>query len=224
MRRTLLPLLSIVVASASAGAQPQHPARPAVPQGWRWHLDAPGRLVLDSTFAISDSTFQLVMMPPGWHVTAGPAMTALDPAFRADGRFALESELFVFPSTKDGEIGVVVGGHELDGPGARWTAFVIRRDGSAAVLRRSDGGTRELVAWKPVARVAKPTEQGAARNVLRVDVDPGRVTFAVNGEKVAELPRADVQPDGAFGLRAGKLVNLHVSRLDLVRPLAPPRP
>ena len=49
------------------------------------------------------------------------------------------------------------------------------------------------------------------------------MTFLVDGTKVAALARADVAPDGHFGLRIGRGVNIHVVRLDFTQQLAPPR-
>ena len=49
------------------------------------------------------------------------------------------------------------------------------------------------------------------------------VTFLVNGQKVAEVPRTDGRFDGIVGLRVGENLNLHVTNLDITHRLALPR-
>jgi hypothetical protein len=54
-----------------------------------------------------------------------------------------------------------------------------------------------------------------------VEATAGEVIFSVNGTVVAKQPRGSVVVDGPFGLRIGKGVNVHVSRLDVTHRLAP---
>lgn len=50
------------------------------------------------------------------------------------------------------------------------------------------------------------------------------MTFSIDGNAIATLERAQVAPEGRFGFRIGRGVNIHVVRLDLTQRLAPPRP
>ena len=59
--------------------------------------------------------------------------------------------------------------------------------------------------------------------MLRVEAEASTVTFLVNGQKVAEVPREGTRFDGIVGLRVGENLNLHVTNLDLTHRLALPR-
>jgi hypothetical protein len=184
------------------------------PPDWRWALDR----------AVPDSEWRFVMMPPGYHVTTGPGVTLYHPAHRVDGVFAVESEIFLFPSTREGEYGIFLGGADLGGGTQRYVAFVARRDGAVAVLRRAGGETTAVVPWaRPDSAALTPASE-PARNVLRVTAEPRTVTFTVNGREVARLARDSIAVDGLFGFRMGAGVNAHVATLDVLRKLAPPRP
>jgi hypothetical protein len=172
---------------------------------------------------VPDSEFRFVMMPPGYHITTGPAATLFHSGHRADGTFTLESEIFLFPNSIDGEYGLFIGGADLDADGRVYTAFVARRDGATAVLRRAGAAVTPLVQWVRHDSVKTPGADEAVRNVLRVAVERAAVVFSVNGAEVARVPRDSVATDGLFGFRIGAGVNLHVTTLDHARRLAPPR-
>ncbi len=71
--------------------------------------------------------------------------------------------------------------------------------------------------------VRTPGAEDAVKNVVRVAVERAAVVFTVNGAEVARVPRDSVATDGLFGFRVGQGVNLHVTTLDFMRRLAPPR-
>ncbi|MGE0442677.1 MAG: hypothetical protein AB7S39_19510 [Gemmatimonadales bacterium] len=194
----------------------------AAPPGWKWTADGQVRMVNDEqTARESADAMWFVRMPPGFHITMGPGGVLYHPEAGADGRFEVESEIFLFPGTAQGEYGLMLGGRDLGGR-AGWTAFVARRDGSAAVLQRRDGETRVAREWQPSSAIVPGRADGTARNVLKVVVGT-EVVFTVNGGEVARLPAADLMLDGTIGLRVGAGVNLHVTSLDLLRHLAPAR-
>lgn len=206
---------SVVIGVALAAAFTRSlTAQQAAPAGWTW--------VFDRSPA-PDSAFSFVMMPPGYHVTTGPAATLFHPAYHADGIYTLESEIFAFPSASDEEYGVFIGGTGLEADGRGYTAFVARRDGSAAVLRRSGETVTPLVAWARHDSVNAVTAAEPVKNVLRVAVDRATVVFTVNGAEVARVPRDSVTVAGAFGFRMGRGMNVHVTTLDYTQRLAPPR-
>lgn len=203
---------SIVVAIVAALGTSLHAQQPATPDGWQWAVDGS-----------ADSGVHFTRMPPGYHITTGPAATLFHAGHQADGIFTLESRIFLFPNSADGEYGLFIGGADLSGAGRSYTAFVARRDGSIAVLRRAGGAVTPVATWVRHDSVKTPGADDAVPNVLRVAVERAAVVFTVNGAEVARVPRDSVATDGLFGFRVGQGVNLHVATLDFTRRLAPPR-
>ena len=212
-------ILVLCLATVSLDAQ----ATAVPPPGWAWVLDAPAKLVVGSRNTSTDSTFDFVHMAPGWHITMGPGGVLYDATVRADGRFIVEGEMILFPDASDAEYGIVVGGAALGGASVdvRWSAFVVRSDGSAAVFRHADGVTTALMPWSVHAAVVRKAAGGTAKNFVRVLAEPDSVRFVVNGQPIAAWSRASVSVDGTVGFRIGRGINLHVTNLDLTRRLAP---
>ena len=102
-----------------------------------------------------------------------------------------------------------------------YVAFVLRRDGHAAILRQGGGSPTAVSAWQRHAAILAGKPADNVKNVLRVDVDPVNATLSVNGEKVVSVPRAGIGGDGRIGFRIGKDMNLHISSLNVTRRLAP---
>lgn len=210
-----LPLLCLV--ASALGAQGIAPPAPA---GWRWATDSAARLS-SRTDSIFPGTFSFVSMAPGWHITMGPGGVLFHPDARAWGRFEVQSRLILFPGTAPQEYGVFVGGAALETRSPSWSAFVVRRDGRAAVLRHENGATLEIMPWTAAAGV----KAGAATNVVRVQVDTA-VHFVVNDSTVAVLPKSAVVTDGVYGFRIGRDLNLHITTLDATvrhAPVPPPK-
>ena len=203
----------LVIAAAAAFGTSLPAQQPAGPPGWQRAIDGQA----------PDSTVQFTMMPPGYHVTTGPAATLFNPAHRAEGIFTLESEIFLFPNSSDGEYGLFIGGADLPAEGRAYTAFVARHDGAIAVLRRSGSVVTPVVAWTRHDSVRTRVAEDAVRNVLRVAIERAAVVFSVNGAEVARVPRDSIVTDGLFGFRLGEAMNVHVTTLDFLRRLAPPR-
>lgn len=214
------------VVAAAAFALPAAAQSLAPPPDWIAITESPARNEPSQSMSgLPDSVYRFVMMPPGYHVTTGPGMLLYHPAYRADSIFTVEAEVFLFPGSSDEEYGVFLGGADLgSADGRRYTAFVLRRDGSAAVLRRSGAAVTPLVAWARHDSIAPHTGSGVVKNVLRVAAERGNVVFTVNGAEVARVPRDSVAANGHFGYRVGRGVNLHATTLDLTLRLAPPRP
>jgi hypothetical protein len=171
-------------------------------------------------------TVSFVPMPPGWHVTTGPGALLYDPAHTASGRYAVSMEVYLFPGTSQSGYGLFVGGSALESADAGYLAFTVTRDGAAAV-ERVEGARRTtlLPAWRAAAVKPHPGGDETVFNVLTVRIEPDSVRFDANGARVAALPRGTLPLDGAFGIRAGAGVNLHVSNIDFTTRLAPaPRP
>jgi hypothetical protein len=159
-------------------------------------------------------------MAPGWHITSTSGALLYLPGYQARGNYSIEAEVFLFPGESTEEYGVFIGGSSLDsGEVPAYVAFVARRDGKVAVLRR--GAVSPIVDWKTNEAVAPQSGTGAMKNTLRVDVNPLEIVFSANGKEALRLPRAGVVTDGQFGFRVGKAMNLHASRLDVTHRLAP---
>lgn len=190
------------------------------PADWKSVPDSPARII-EAGDAKPDAIF-FVAMPPGWHITQGPGGLFYQPEYQARGNFAIEAEIFLFPDSSAEEYGVFVGGRALDpGPGATYTAFVARRDGQTAILDRKASGVVPIANWTSNSAVLPSKGQEPVKNVLRVEASPGEIVFSVNGTVVTKQPRGSLVVDGPFGLRIGKGINVHVSRLDITHRLAP---
>ena len=220
MMRTAIWAATIAAAGSVAVSSQQK-----TPADWTWRTDAPA--TLGGGEAVGPASWHFVTMPPGWHITTGPGALLYPAADNtARGNFRIDAEIFLFPGTSQEEYGIFVGGAELEPARApAWVAFVVRRDGRAAILRSASGSVVPIRDWAAnEAVVPHPGgTSGTAKNVLTVDVAPREIVFSANGTAVATIPRADVQPDGVVGLRIGAGLNLHVSTFDLTRRLAPPR-
>lgn len=203
-----LTLLLAALALAAPQLEAQSLPRPA---GWRVLTDGASR-----------DTVHYVQMPPGWRMTTGPGAVLFDPSYQAVGRFAVEAEIFLFPNSSESEYGIFVGGSALDGPAPSYIAFVVRRDGQAALRRTVAGQGTALMSWRaaPTVKSLAGADE-PARNVLRLSVERDSIIMEANGGRVASIARADLPVDGVFGFRAGAGVNLHASRLDHLRRLAP---
>lgn len=209
----------LVWLAALVAASPLY-AQKAAPEHWQWALDSTARFITTSTDTVPAGTFTFVDMAPGWHVTMGPGGLLFDPRQQLEKRFSVESRIFLFPGTPGAEYGVFVGGKDLQGAERRWVAFLLRRDGSVAVVKHEKGVTDSVMRWTKHEAVKGGAEGGA--NVVRVVVD-SVVNFHVNGEPVTRLPRTQLNTDGMFGFRMGKGLNLHVTTLDVTQRLAPAR-
>ena len=202
-------------------APPQ--ARLETPSDWTWRLDGPAQMAADGK--TGEGQWWFVAMPPGWHITMGPGGLVYHPDYAGRGRFVAESEIFLFPDSSDEGIGIFVGGESLgEGDRPTYTALLLRKDGRASVSRQVKGAEATLVPWTPVPGVTPLVGKDAEKHAYRIEVDTAQVTFSIDGNAIATLERAQVAPEGRFGFRIGRGVNIHVVRLDLTQRLAPPRP
>lgn len=211
--RAVAALLALVVT-------PALPAAAQAPAGWQLDLDAPATAQPTEAGARErPDAYWFVEMRPGWHVTMGPGGRLFDPAFTAADRYAIESNIFLFPGGSDEGYGVFFGGSGA-GTGATWLAALLRRDGSAALLRHGPGVHEWVVPWAAHEAVKPGAAEEPVGNLLHVDVRRDSVHVFANGTQLYAVPRAGLVTDGSFGLRVGREVNLHVSTLDHTRRLA----
>ena len=215
---------SIAVVATLAAAALTAASKQQTPTDWTWRTDAPA--TLGGPDAVGPAAWHYVTMAPGWHITTGPG-ALLYPAAdnRARGNFRIEAEIFLFPGTDQQEYGIFIGGDGLE-PSSKsptWLAFVVRRDGRAALLQSGPSGIAPVRDWTTADGVV-PHPGGkdeTARNRIFVDVGPKELAFGANGKTAVTLPRAGAHTDGVFGLRIGAGLNLHVSAFDVTRRLAP---
>lgn len=217
---------SVVLAALLASpvvAHGQQAAAPAAPPGWTWSLDRPARMSAGGKAIGTDSLFEFALMAPGWHLTMGPGGVVHDPREKADHRFVVTAEMILFPDAAlDGEYGIFVGGMQLESAANKqWYAFVVRGDGSAAVMHRAGPETHMVMPWTMHTGV-KPRPDGATvTNVVQLRAEPDSIRFLVNGERITTFARTDLDVNGTFGFRVGNRVNLHITNLDVTRRLAP---
>lgn len=206
MRNTLaLLVLSTLLASPAAAQDLERP------EDWQVRFDNPGASEADLEM--------FVEMPPGWHVTTGPAGIFWSPENTASGDFRAEMEVFLFdPQGRREAFGMFVGGRQLDGAGQAYTYFLLR-DGGQFIIKRREGSEaptiRPWTAHEAVMAYADRGDDATAKNILAIEAEGGTVRFLVNGSEVASLPRSEVPVDGVYGFRVNHALNVHVSRLEV---------
>ncbi|HSK18585.1 MAG TPA: hypothetical protein VK912_05555 [Longimicrobiales bacterium] len=206
-----------VVLCMAGFASLAHAQETGIPAGWRWAPDRSGEA------AAADSALRFDHMPPGWHITSGPAGLLYPPAERAAGLFSLVADFVVFPETTESGFGIFLGGAELEGEAATYLAALLRRDGAVSVVRRTGGAETVLVPWTTNAAIKPHPGEGVITNRLRVNASTDSLRVFVNDSSVARVPLGSAATDGHFGFRVGRRVNLHLTILDHIRHLAPAR-
>ena len=182
------------------------------PPTWKVRLDAPDRGSLDDIWYVD--------MPPGWHVTTGPAAILWDPERTASGDFRIQSESFLFdPEGRREAFGFFFGGSDLEGPNQSYGYFLIREGGEFIVKTRRGAETETLIPWTAhpsiVSFATKPEDAQTAKNVLALEVSGSEIHFFVNDQEVGTLSRESLPTDGVVGLRVNHNVNIHVTNLDV---------
>lgn len=182
------------------------------PEDWKTRFDQPS--------ATEDQLDMYVAMPPGWHVTSGPAGIYWHPDSTSSGTYRVEMEVYLFdPGERREAFGIFVGGRDLEGPGQAYTYFLIRNGGEFIVKERVGAEAPTVHPWtshEAILAYADRGEDASVENVLAVEVGDQNVRFLVNGERVWEGPREGLSLDGNFGFRVNHGLNLHISRLETV--------
>ncbi len=210
--------------AALAGQEPEdhaghHAHAEGLPDGWMAHFDAAAGGDAHAHHQAAEGLV-FVDMPPGWHLTTGPSGIFYRHGDRAEGDFAVESEIHLFdPGERRESFGIFIGGRTLHDPEARrYTYFLVRRDGRFMIRERDGAEVRDIVGWTEHAAVAGWDERGEGQlsvpNLLRVEVRGQEVAYLVNGTEVASFSREGRAVDGHFGLRVNHHLDLHVTRLD----------
>lgn len=200
--------------SAPLGAQ--------APEGWNWKLDGDQRDPRSGAVASGDWAYQ--SMPPGWHITTTAQGVTLFPKEPRPmrGDFGVEVEFFLFSNPSAAGVGLV-GMATAGAARVEQLRFLLRRDGQVAVEGVRPEGDTLLVPWtSDTAAIAQNGEE-PMRYVLRIMHQAGVLAMSVNGREMLVLPLGPNVHEPIMGFRAGPGLNLHVSRFDLITPLAPPR-
>jgi hypothetical protein len=221
MRQVLI-LLTLLTAGAAAAEAPARPdaQQPVgenlqVPPDWHVRLDAPDPAVVVGADA-ETADIRFVSMTPGWHITTGPRAIFYHPGSSASGDYHAEAKIHLFdPGERREAFGLFIGGRDLDGEEPSYDYFVIRNNGEFLIKRRVGDETSELLPWTAHEAIVAygPETEGTATNVLGLTVAGDTVSFLVNGQEVARLPRSQVATDGLLGFRVNHHLNLHVSTL-----------
>lgn len=202
---------TLVAAVLAPGAAAQDLQRP---DGWLTRFDQAGASEADLEM--------FVEMPPGWHVSTGPAGIFWTPANTISGDFRAEMEVYLFdPQGRREAFGIFLGGRNLEGPDQEYTYFLLRDGGQYIVKRREGDEAPTVRPWTSHSAIRSFADRGddaSVQNVLAVEARGDTVRFFVNGTEVTSVPRAEVGVDGVFGFRVNHALNLHVSRLE-ARPL-----
>jgi hypothetical protein len=195
--------------SAAAGAahaqEHRDPSAWKGAKGWWAVMDSPA----------PDSLLYSVDMPPGWHITAhGPGALLGDSAWTLAGPGVIETDIFLFPGESTEGYGLFLGGSGLRSGDPQWVGVLLRRDGSVAVVRQQRGSTRAEREWVQHEAIKPGDAKDAVKNALRVDVGQDTTSIRVNGTVVLEVPTSALgSPRGVVGLRVGRGLNLHVTKV-----------
>jgi hypothetical protein len=208
LRRTSLPLVTVL--SVLTGAQVVGAQDLERPEGWMTRFDDPSASEADLEMFVG--------MPPGWHVTSGPAGIFYHPDNAASGDFRLEMEVFLFdPGQRREAFGVFLGGRDLEGPNQEYTYFLLRNGGQYIIKRREGAEAPTVRPWTGHTSILSYADRGddaSVKNVLVIEAEGDRIRFYVNGDRVEELSRGDVEVDGLFGFRVNHGLNLHIAKLE----------
>jgi hypothetical protein len=204
MRFSSLVILSLLFAAPAAAQDFERPP------DWKTRFDQPG--------ATEDQLQMYVAMPPGWHVTSGPAGIYWHPESAASGTYRIEMEVYLFdPGERREAFGIFVGGRDLEEPDQAYTYFLIRNGGQFIVKERVGTEAPTIEPWTAHEAILAYSDRGddaSVKNVLVVEAGEQTVRFLVNGRRVWEGPRAGLAMDGIYGFRVNHGLNLHVSRLE----------
>lgn len=190
------------------------------------HAQSPARWIARPDGGGDARQVTLTTMPPGFHVTTGPATILIDTTMRARGDWRLEATIHLFdPGARAEGFGVFFGGRDLGGTSPTYAYALVRRDGRALLKVREGATTRTVRDW--TANGAIPTWRAgpagsSVKYPLVVEARGNRVTLWVGATQVLDAARTELPTDGAVGLRINHALNLHIESIT-VKPLSTSR-
>jgi hypothetical protein len=200
---TAAPAPSATPAAAPSGASAdpdQTVAGSGVPAGFTGRTDEAGSPISGAKYTAA---------PNGaWEVRTGPAHILYSPSLVAHTNYTVTAKFGQLEAPHHPEAyGIFIGGQQLDGPGQRYTYFLVRGDGEFTVKVRDGDDARTVIPFTPNPSIPPADASGKASYTLRVAVTD-RVRFYVNGQMTATLDAKSVPTDGIAGVRINH--NLHV--------------
>ncbi len=188
-------------APTGASADPdQAVAGSGVPAGFVGRTDEAGSPISGAKYtAAANGT---------WEVRTGPAHILYSPSLVAHTHYTVSAKIDQLEAPHHPEAyGIFIGGQQLDGPGQRYTYFLVRGDGKFAVKVRDGDDARTVLPFTASPAVPQADASGKASYTLRIAVTD-RVRFYVNGQVAATVDARSVPTDGIAGVRINH--NLHV--------------
>ncbi len=179
------------------------------PVGWEVRLDQAG----DDPSAVEFRGDE-----HGYVVHTGPAAILFNPALSVADEFHAEARMAQTTPTAHAEAyGLFVGGKDLQSVVQSYVYFLIRQDGKFLIKRRVGAETMTLVDWTAHPALVRAEEGAdALDHTLRIDAGPDTVTFSINGQQVASLPRSDVDVDGIVGFRVNHGLEVSITHFEVV--------
>jgi len=175
-----------------------------LPGNWSVRLDNP---------TADMSGFRVSEVGGGVQVETGPAGIAYDARQSASGDYTVSATFTEVgaPAGHREALGLFIGGSDLDGPGQRYTYFLVRADGSYLIKRRNGEETMNVSdGWMQETSVASGDGTGDVVNALSIIRVGDLVHFAVNGTQVATVPTSELDVDGVAGIRINHNLNVRV--------------
>ncbi len=198
-----LALLSLPLVLLAAPLSAQENERPA---DWKVRFDRPA----------SEADLYFVDMPPGWHITTGPACILYNPANTVSGPFRVDAKISLFPGDRREGFGIFIGGVNLENEDQSYLYFLIRKDGRYLVKSRTGSETHEFIPWTENSYINPHTGgEGTVENILSIEASESEILFLINGKKVMSFDRARIKADGVVGLRVNHGLDLHVSEFNV---------
>jgi hypothetical protein len=200
MRLALLSTALFVLAAPLSAQEYQRPA------DWKVRFDRPA----------PDSSLYFVDMPPGWHITTGPASILYNPANQVRGNYRVDAKIHLFPGDRREGFGVFIAGKDLDNESQSYLYFLIRKDGRYLVKSRTGSETHEFIPWTENSYIVPQTGgEDPVENVLSIEASEDEILFLINGGKIMSLDRDRFDADGIVGLRVNHNLNLHVEEFNV---------
>lgn len=223
MRHPHHPASALVTLLVLAVVRPIGAQELAVPEGWTARLDAPQQLVGGQDVAMGE--WRYVRMPPGWHMTTTGEGVSVFPEQRTmHGRWGIEVELFLFPNPSDAPFGIVLSNALTHDGEPKEVRVLMRKDGAVALIAHNAGMTEVGVPWQAdTTGTLAHNGTSVTRYVLRAVHESGHLVFSVNGTERFAFPTGGEDHVVIPGFRMGPGLNVHISRYDVIEPLAPAR-
>jgi hypothetical protein len=189
-------------APAGASAHPdQTVAGNGVPAGFIGRTDEAGSPISGAKYTPARNG--------AWEVRTGPAHILYSPSLVARTHYTVTAKFDQVEAPQHPEAyGIFIGGQQLDGPGQRYTYFLVRGDGDFAIKVRNGDDARTVLPFTPSPAVPKAGATGKASYALRATVTDDRARFYVNDQLVTTVDKTTVPTDGIAGIRINH--NLHV--------------